>query len=239
MEKSQGKSRKNALLTRVLKSPKKFSGSTDAPKLSGAEGGFAGARAKLGGSEGVGADFVSENSRISPAVEDSAPRFVKNLTELAAVLGVSRKSLTRWRESADFPPPRSDGRFEIAQVREWIAANAKCSGSGRDVPLGDVLADLAGLSYMELKQREIIVKIKIQELELAQKRKELVSLEEAKEICVEILKPISQRLKNMAALLGIRANPSDPTGAKTVLKEWADETFTEIERVCKQLNEKN
>ena len=231
MEKSQGKSRKNALLARVLKSPKKISGSTDAPKLAGVEGDFAGARANLASAE--------DASVSAPAIEDDAPRFAKNLTELAAVLGVSRKSLTRWRESADFPPPRSDGRFEVAQVREWIAANAKCSGSGRDVPLGDVPADLAGLSYMELKQREIIVKIKIQELELAQKRKELVSLEEAKEICVEILKPISQRLKNMAALLGIRANPSDPTGAKTVLKEWADETFTEIERVCKQLKEKN
>lgn len=236
MEKSQGKSRKNALLTRVLKSPKKISESTDAPKLAGVEGDFTSTHSKLASSPISGA---KEASAISSAVEDSAPRFVKNLTELAAVLGVSRKSLTRWRESADFPLPRSDGRFEIAQVREWIAANAKCSGSGRDVPLADVPADLAGLSYMELKQREIIVKIKIQELELAQKRKELVSLEEAKEICVEILKPISQRLKNMAALLGIRANPSDPTGAKTVLKEWADETFTEIERVCKQLNEKN
>ena len=169
----------------------------------------------------------------------SLPKFAKSIAELANIIGCSRKSLTRWRLSEDFPSPRSDGRFDVAEVKDWIAHRGKCSGSGRVVPIDISCDGLDGLSYMELKEREMMLRIKTQELELAQKRRELVSLEDAKSICVEILKPISRRLKNMAALLGIRVNPSDPTGTKVILKEWAEETFKEVERVCNELKERN
>mgnify|MGYP004446385761 CR=1 FL=1 len=70
----------------------------------------------------------------------SVPKFAKSISELANIIGCSRKSLTRWRLSEDFPSLRSDGRFDVAEVKDWIAHNGKCLGSGRVVPI-DISCD--------------------------------------------------------------------------------------------------
>ena len=46
-------------------------------------------------------------------------RWAKNQTELAGFFEVDRKTIARWRKQKDFPKPKTDGRWDIAAVREW------------------------------------------------------------------------------------------------------------------------
>lgn len=62
------------------------------------------------------------------------PRFVPNLLELLGVLGVARTTFWRWQQKhKDCPKPRADGRWCVAEVREWIERNGLTAGSDEDM----------------------------------------------------------------------------------------------------------
>lgn len=53
----------------------------------------------------------------TPAKEE--PKWAKNQVELAKEMGVTRKSIQRWRAEPGFPSPASNGRYDVTAVKAW------------------------------------------------------------------------------------------------------------------------
>jgi predicted DNA-binding transcriptional regulator AlpA len=70
-------------------------------------------------------------------------KYAKNQTELASVLGVDRKTIQRWRKETGFPPPLSNGKWDISATKAWLKAQQK-----KDV---DEELDLHDLKIRHLK----------------------------------------------------------------------------------------
>jgi hypothetical protein len=51
---------------------------------------------------------------------EAGPAFASSFVELAAILGVTRRSLQRWRARGDAPKPGSDGLHEVGAWREFM-----------------------------------------------------------------------------------------------------------------------
>lgn len=47
-------------------------------------------------------------------------KFAKTIVELSEILGVSRKTIDRWRKLKGFPKPCSDGRYNVAKWRDFV-----------------------------------------------------------------------------------------------------------------------
>ncbi len=79
------------------------------------------------------------------------PRFASSMVELARALGVSRKTIQRRRESKDSPAPRSDGRWDIAEWRGYLAG---CPLSDEDTEsLSELKREQVKLQNDRLKQK--------------------------------------------------------------------------------------
>lgn len=76
----------------------------------------------------------------------STKRFAKNLVELAKELGLSRKTIQRWRDEPWFPKARSDGRWNIAECRQAALTNGKLEED-----------DGTKLSQTQLKAKQILL----------------------------------------------------------------------------------
>src|SRR6476620_4520244 len=65
---------------------------------------------------------------------DAAKKWAMSAVELSREVGVRREYITRWKQAhPDFPKPRSDGRWLIAEVREWIEANGKGAAGSEEL----------------------------------------------------------------------------------------------------------
>lgn len=56
-----------------------------------------------------------------------------NVSKLAELLGVDRKSLQRWAKEDGFPEKEKDGTYEIELVREWIVLNEKKGAARKEL----------------------------------------------------------------------------------------------------------
>jgi len=58
---------------------------------------------------------------LAAGATDPDPTFVRSVYELAAVIGVERKTIQRWAKLEGAPEPRPDGRLEVAAWRAFKA----------------------------------------------------------------------------------------------------------------------
>lgn len=111
----------------------------------------------------------AERARITNAYENSAEKkFAKNVVELAEILGVNRKTITRWRKSEAAPKPVSNGNHDIAKWREFIRNN--------DLKEPDSPEETA------LKVRKLLAEVKQAELKLSVMEGNYVSIEKVREV---------------------------------------------------------
>lgn len=57
--------------------------------------------------------------------KESLPKFAKNQVELAKCFQVDRKTIQRWRKEEGFPPPVSNGKWDVEATHVWIKENHK------------------------------------------------------------------------------------------------------------------
>ena len=62
------------------------------------------------------------NNQTEAAETSKTPKFAKNQTELADILGVSRKTIQRHVKNPDAPKTKSDGRMMVGEWRNYLAA---------------------------------------------------------------------------------------------------------------------
>lgn len=114
---------------------------------------------------------VAERSRIEARAAGSVETmaYTKTLVELAAVLGVSRRTLSTWQKIEGAPKALSNGMWPVADWREFVRLRGLNAGR---VPVGNEEA---------LKARKLLAEVEERELRIAVKKGEYVALTKVRE----------------------------------------------------------
>ncbi len=114
---------------------------------------------------------VAERTRIESRAAGSAETlaYAKTLVELAAVLGVSRRTLSTWQKMDGAPKALSNGLWPVAEWREFVRLRGLNAGR---VPVGNEEA---------LKARKLLAEVEERELRIAVKKGEFVALTKVRE----------------------------------------------------------
>lgn len=119
-----------------------------------------------------------------------------NRNELAGLLGVSLNTITAWiREGL---PVKTKGRrgvpweFDLADCIEWV----------RDRDIAKATGDTEGSTLAEAELRETRAKAALREIELAEKRGQVVPVEDSIRVVADIAATVRQRLRGIGARLG-------------------------------------
>ncbi len=118
---------------------------------------------------------VAERTRIESRAAGSAETlaYTKTLVELAAVLGVSRRTLSTWQKIDGAPKALSNGLWPVADWREFVRLRSLNAGR---VPVGNEEA---------LKARKLLAEVEERELRIAVKKGEYVALTKVREECLD------------------------------------------------------
>lgn len=114
---------------------------------------------------------VAERARIESRAAGSVETlaYAKTLVELAAVLGVTRRTLSTWQKMDGAPKPLSNGLWPVADWREFVRLRGLKAGR---VPLGNEDA---------LKARKLLAEVEERELRIAVKKGEYIPLNKVRE----------------------------------------------------------
>jgi len=111
-----------------------------------------------------------ERARIEARAAGSSDStaYADNQVELAALLGITRRTLTTWRKMTGAPKPLANGQYDVAAWREFVRSKG-LKGGGE--PVGNQEA---------LKARKLLAEIEEKELRLAIRRGDYVPIEKVR-----------------------------------------------------------
>lgn len=119
---------------------------------------------------------VAERARVESRAAGSTDNtsYAKNLVELAAILGVTRRTLNNWQKIDGAPKALSNGMWPVADWREFIRLRGLKAGK---VPIHNEEALKARKLLAEVEERELRIQIKKGEyVRLDQVRSEWIGL---------------------------------------------------------------
>ena len=128
---------------------------------------------------------VAERTRIESRAAGSADTlaYAQTLVELAAVLGVSRRTLSTWQKMDGSPKALSNGLWPVADWREFVRMRGLNAGR---VPVGNEEA---------LKARKLLAEVEERELRIAVKKGEYVPLTKVREEWIGLVAQASSILR--------------------------------------------
>lgn len=137
-----------------------------------------------------------EERALAEAATDTPPgaeNFVRTYDELAARLGVSRKSIQNWQKRLpdNWPRPRADGRHEVAAWVAFMAANHLAAADPDGHP------DDRPITVTDWKARELELKCEKLEIENAKTAGELIEAAEVEAGTTHLVSGFRQALNNL------------------------------------------
>ncbi len=129
--------------------------------------------------------------------------WVSSYVELAGRLGVSRRTITRWREThRDHPKGRANGDHSVKNWEEFIKEkDLSANGDGQDPNQGALPEGVDGLlTKEELSRMDLKVKIAERAFKLAKDKEQYIHSEVVREtvmgLAAEAIKLLRDRLEN-------------------------------------------
>ena len=117
----------------------------------------------------------------APADAEASPAVASNFVELAALLGVARRTLQRWRSREDAPKPEANGFHDVAAWREFMR-RAKLAGHCSD-------------EEAALRLRRLLAETEEREMRLADRKAAYVSGAEVKKEWGEMTARVARVLR--------------------------------------------
>jgi transposase-like protein len=102
------------------------------------------------------------------AGSDETVTHVRDVADLARVLGVTRQTLYAWRKKPDAPQPAANGSHDVVAWRDFINKHDLKAGLSPDAEV--------------LKARKLLAEIEDRELRVAIRKGEYVPVEQVKEV---------------------------------------------------------
>jgi len=149
--------------------------------------------------------------------------------ELAAELGVSRRTIFHLRRNADGPKST-----DVAEWREFLEARSSLDDSGKmDSALPEELQRTKHRLLRAQAGKEEATR-KLRELQLEQESSQLVPAAEAREAIRKVLGPVRAALDGLPKLTAHHANPSDPLLAENAIEDSLQNVFKQIQSAVKK-----
>jgi DNA-binding transcriptional MerR regulator len=143
--------------------------------------------------------------------------FAKNQTELAELLGVSRKTIQRYGKRKDAPTPRSNGRLCVAEWRAYLATY-------------DVLTFEDDLDHATLKARQILLQNKILQQKIDLNDSVTVKVEEVERDIADLIMTAKTVLLSGPASLAPQVVGVSSPEAELVLREWLHSALSKLQQ---------
>ena len=125
----------------------------------------------------------AERSLVEKAYGTSGDvKFAKTIVELSEILGVSRKTIDRWRKLKGSPKPCSVGRHNVAKWRDFVRKH--------DLKEPDSPED------EELKTRKLLAEVKQAEIKLKVMEGTYVAIEKVREVWTAHIGQVRQILES-------------------------------------------
>jgi hypothetical protein len=148
---------------------------------------------------------------------------VRNKVDLAAALGVNRKTIDRWFEEESHPIAHPDGRHSISEWREWCQQHGKRIGDGTP-------------SQAQLKARQLVLQNRLLEDKIAVNKRELVLVSETEIIGASLATAIRKEITSLhllaPALVGCTVNE-----IQEILKEKEVDIIEQLHVLASSLEE--
>jgi len=154
--------------------------------------------------------------------------------EVAEHLRVTESTLAKWRKKFDNCPPSK----ELKAWSIWMADHAskqkqgagKLKIDGKEYTAEDI-HDLKAKLIAAQERRESAM-AQIRELELEQKKDNLVPESDAAEAVVKLLTPLRRLLDALPRQVAAQANPTNPSLAELAFRNGLDDrVFAEIKKI--------
>lgn len=149
-----------------------------------------------------------------------------NQSDLAAVFGVHRTTITAWLKrglpyvnKAD-PRRRVEWGFDTAEVARWLA----------DQAVSDAVGDTDQVAEDELKRRKLAAETTLAEIEAAKKRGEVVLIDDVVRVVTDDVLACKARLRTIPQRVVARlVGEDDERRIKDILLEEIDDALSELE----------
>ena len=114
---------------------------------------------------------TAERARVQAQAAGSTETLAvaNTVVELAAALGVTRRTINNWRKIPGAPEPASNGSHNVSAWRDFVRANALKGGE-----------DSVGARTDALKARKLLAEVEERELRVAVKKGEYLPTEEVR-----------------------------------------------------------
>jgi len=154
--------------------------------------------------------------------------------EVAGEIGVTPQTLSKWRKDSETCPKTKD--IEAWKLWSLDRANSQEKGGGRIAVNGReyTAADIADLKakLIAAQERRENAMAQIRELELQQKKDNLIPESEAAEKLIKLLTPLRRLLDALPRQVAAQANPSNPNIAELAIRNGLDDrVFSEIAKL--------
>ena len=151
-------------------------------------------------------------------------KFAKTIVELSEILGVSRKTIDRWRKLKGSPKPCSDGRHNVAKWRDFVRKH--------DLKEPDSPED------EELKTRKLLAEVKQAEIKLKVMEGTYVAIEKVREVWTAHIGQVRQILESrFLNELPPILTTLDAVQIREKLQEVLDETYKAISIAADSIKE--
>lgn len=156
-----------------------------------------------------------------------------NMTELAEIFGVSQPTVRTWTNQGCPALQRgAKGRqweFDTEEVAEWRQSRA----------LEAVQGDLANMEYEEARRREMVARASMQELDLAQRRGELVEIEEVARVVGEEYARARANLRAVPSSVAAMVPPEMRAEVQARTQDGIDQALEELSSYAGDPNDGN
>ncbi len=153
--------------------------------------------------------------------------------DLAALFGVSTRTVTDWQNTDGFPQPRVDGRqrwYPASAVLQWWFDREVLKviegENGPSLNLNDARTKLA-----VAQTRKAEVETQMKEVELSKTRGDVISISAVADVWLDIVSAARSRMLSIPAkMASVIAPESDPMKIRELLETEIEESLDELSR---------
>ncbi|MDB6017683.1 MAG: hypothetical protein JWR19_2172 [Pedosphaera sp.] len=142
------------------------------------------------------------------------PEYAKNQSQLAEILGISRKTIQRYVKKPKAPKPRPNGSLCVSEWRTFLAANDVLEPEGEDIAA--------------LKARQILLQNEKLEHQLSVLREEYISKIDAEKETAELIAQAKRVLLSGPSALAPQVVGVSIPEAETLLKQWLHDALAKL-----------
>ena len=154
--------------------------------------------------------------------KSETPKYANNTVELAEILGVNRKTISRWRKNADSPKPTCKGRHDIGKWKLFVRENN--------------LKEIESPEEKALKLRKLTAEAKQAELKLSTMENRYVSINEVQktwEAHTKLVKTILER--NLLTDFPATLTTLTAIEIREAFRNLLDQSYAEISKQSEEI----